>query len=65
MASEMVVRDVRFSRAAVVGADGETVETGDTVATLSVSEGWLSTAYRKLKEQIWGVLAGMAGTVLL
>ena len=65
VAAEMVVRDVQWARAALVGSDGDSVETGDTVAKLSVKEGWLSMAYRKLKAQFWGVVAGTIGTVVL
>ena len=65
VAAEMVVRDVRFARAAVVGAKGDAVETGDTVAKLSLAEGWPSMIYRELKAQFWGVVAGMVGTVVL
>lgn len=63
VAAEMVVRDVRFARAAVIGPEGDAVETGDTVAELTLAEGWLSMIYRELQAQFWGVVAGIVVTI--
>ena len=64
-AGKMVVQEVRFARAAVIGPAGETVETGDTVVKLSLTEGWISMAWREMKAQGWGIAGGMVAGVLL
>ena len=64
-AGEMVVREVRFARAAEMGPAGEPVETGDTVVKLSLAEGWISMVWREMKAHRWGIAGGMVGTVLL
>ena len=64
-AREMVVREVRFARAAVMGPAGEAVETGDTVVKLSLAEGWISMVWREMKAQGWGIAGGMVSGVLL
>lgn len=46
--ADMVVRDIRFARAVVVGPTGDAVATGDTVATLSLAEPWSSMVYREM-----------------
>ena len=65
VAADMVVRDVRFSRAAVVGPAGDAVATGDTVAKLSLAEPWTSMVFREMKAQMWGILGGMVGGLVL
>ena len=62
---EMVVENVTFSSGGKVAASGATIPTGEIVARVTLSESWWSMAYRKSKEQIWGALLGMAGSVLL
>ena len=64
-AGKMVVREVRFQRAAAIGPDGDPVPTGDTVVKLSLSEGWLSMVYREMRAQLWGIVGGMVAGVLL
>ena len=44
---------------------GATIPTGETVVTITLTEGWWSMAYRKAKEQVWGAILGMIGSVLL
>ena len=61
----MVVQEVRFFAAAEVGPAGALVATGETVATLTLSERWMSMAYREMKAHAWGIAGGMAGSVLL
>ena len=61
----MVVREVRFQRAAAIGPDGDPVPTGDTVVKLSLSEGWLSMVYREMRAQLWGIVGGMVAGGLL
>ena len=65
VAADMVVRGIRFARAAVVGPAGDTVATGDTVAKLSLAEPWSSMVYREMKAQVWGILGGIAGGMVL
>ena len=65
VAADLVVRDVRFARAALVDPAGEAVDTGDTVAKLSLAEPWKSMVYRELKAQVWGILGGMVGGLVL
>ena len=62
---EMVVQAIRFPPAGRVGPSGETIPTGEILAVLTLSEGWMSMAYRKIKENIWAIAAGMIGSVLL
>ena len=62
---EMVVQEIRFTQAGRVGPAGETIPTGEILAVLTLSESWMSMAYRKMKEQIWGAALGMAGSVCL
>ena len=62
---KMVVREVRFARAAVIGPAGYPVATGDTVVKLSLAEGWISMVYREMKAQRWGIAGGMVAGVLL
>ena len=64
-AGKMVVREVRFAKAAVVGPAGDPVETGDTIVTLSLAEGWISMVYREMKTQRWGIAGGIVAGVLL
>ena len=64
-AGKMVVREVKFARAAVIGPAGDPVATGDTVVKLSLVEGWTSMVYRKMKAQLWGIVGGMGGSLLL
>ena len=64
-AGKMTVQAVRFARAAVTGPDGESADTGDTVVKLSLTEGWISMAWREMKAQGWGIAAGMVAGILL
>ena len=64
-AGKMVVREVKFARAAVVGPAGDPVATGDTVVKLALAEGWTSMVYREMKEQRWGIAGGVVAGVLL
>ena len=64
-AGKMVVREVRFARAAVIGPAGEPVATGDTVVKLSLAEGWIWMAWREMKAQRWGIAVGVVVGVLL
>ena len=61
----MVVRDVRFRRAAVIGSAGEPVATGDIVVKLSFAEGFVSMVWREMKAQRWGIAGGLVSGVLL
>ena len=63
--SKMVVRDVRFARAAVTGPDGESVPTGDVVVKLSFVEGFISMVWREMTAQRWGIAGGLVAGVLL
>ena len=62
---EMVVQDVRFSPAGRLDADGESIPTGGRRAILTLTESWMAMAYRKMKENIWAIAAGMVGSILL
>ena len=62
---EMIVQEVRFAAAGEIGPSGEAVATGETVATLALSERWVSMAHRQLKAHRWGVLGGMVGSIVL
>ena len=62
---EMFVQEVRFSREARVDSGGDTIPTGETIASVMLSESWWSMAYRRSKEQIWGAALGFAGSVFL
>lgn len=62
---DMRVSDVKFSRAGKIMDSGATIPTGETVVTITLTEGWWSMAYRKAKEQVWGAILGMIGSVLL
>ena len=64
-AGQMVVREVKFARAAVVGPAGDTVATGDTVVKLALVEGWPSMVYREMKEHRWGIIGGVVAGLLL
>ena len=64
-AGKMVVREVKFARAAVVGPAGDTVETGDTVVKLALAEGWTSMVYREMKAHRWGIVGGVVAGGLL
>ena len=64
-ADSMVVREVRFSRAAVMGSAGRPVPTGDTVVTLSLAEGWIDMVWREMEAQRWGIAGGIVAGVLL
>ena len=61
----MVVREVRFARAAVVGTADEPVPTGATIVKLSLAEGWMSMVWREMKAQQWGIAGGIVAGVLL
>ena len=63
--SNMVVRDVRIWRAAVIGSAGEPVATGDIVVELSFAEGFMSMVWREMKAQRWGIAGGLVSGVLL
>ncbi len=63
--SEMVVREVRFSRAAETGSSGEVTPTGDIVVTLSFEEGYISMVRREMAAQIWAIAGGVVAGVLL
>ena len=63
--SEMVVRDVRFARHAVIGTDGESLPTGDIVVKLSFAESWISMVWREMAAQRWGIAGGIVAGVLL
>ena len=63
--SKMVVRDVRFARAAVIGPGGESVPTGDIVVKLSFVEGFISMVWREMTAQRWGIAGGIVAGVLL
>ena len=62
---DMKVKDVKFSRAGKIEDSGATIPTGETVATITLTEGWWSMAYRKSTEQVWGAILGIIGSVLL
>ena len=62
---EMVVREVSFAAAGEIGPSGAARATGETIATLAVSERWASMAYRQLWAHRWGVLGGMVGSIVL
>ena len=64
-AGTMVVREVRFARAAVTSPTGDLVATGDTIVQLSLTESWISMARREMEAQRWGIVGGMVGGVLL
>ena len=64
-AEKMVVREVRFARAAVIGLAGDPVATGNTIVKLSLAEGWMSMVWREMKAQRWGIVGGMVGSLLL
>ena len=52
---EVVVRDVKFSRAARMSG-GEVAATGAFVATLKVSEGAMSMVLREMSAHVWGIV---------
>ena len=58
---QVLVKDVRFSRAARVDPGGQVAPTGDFVATLEVSETWTGMVVREMKAHSWGI----AGSALL
>ena len=62
---EMVVLEVSFAAAGEIGPTGQAVATGETVATLALSERWVSMAMRELKAHRWGVVGGMVGSIVL
>ena len=62
---EMVVQGVQFSRVGRLEPSGVMSPTGETLATLTLSESWMSMVCRKMKEQIWGAALGFAGSVCL
>lgn len=62
---ELVVSEVRFFRFGTLGTDGKRTPTGETLATLKLSESWISMAYRKARENIWGIAGGAAGSACL
>ena len=62
---KMFVQKVRFSREARVNTGGDTIPTGEIVASLMLSESWWSMAYRKSAEQIWGAALGFVASVFL
>ena len=64
-AGKMVVREVKFARAAKVGPAGDPVDTGDTIVKLALAEGWTSMVYREMKAQRWGIAGGVVAGVLL
>ena len=53
---EVVVRDVKFSRAARMESGGEVAATGAFVATLKVSEGAMSMVLREISAHFWGIV---------
>lgn len=62
---ELVVREVRFFRFGTMGTNGKGTPTGETLATLKLSESWISMAYRKARENIWGIAGGVVGSACL
>ena len=60
---EVVVRDVRFSRAARIESSGEVAATGAFVTTLTVSEGTMSMVFREISAHSWGIVASFLLTV--
>ena len=62
---KMFVQKVRFSREARVKSGGDTIPTGEIVASLMLSESWWLMAYRKSTEQIWGAALGFVASVFL
>ena len=62
---ELVVSEVRFFRFGTLSADGKRTPTGETLASLKLSESWISMAYRKVRENIWGIAGGAAGSACL
>ena len=62
---EMKVTDVQFARAAKVGSNGETIPTGEAMATVTMSESWMSMAFREMRAQRWGIAGGIAGSACL
>lgn len=54
IAGEVIVRDVKFSRAARLER-GEVVATGAFVATLKVSEGAVAMVLREMRAHFWGI----------
>ena len=64
-AVEMKVTDIRFARAAKLGPNGETMPTGETMATVTMAESWMAMAHREMRAQRWGIAGGIAGSACL
>ena len=62
---ELQVREVEFSRVARLGSGGQAEPTGEILAAIKLKEKWIDMAYRKLKEQVWGIGGGIAGSAVL
>ena len=60
-AVELTVQDVQFFREARMEGSGEIAPTGEFLASLKMSETWISMAFREMKAHIWGI----AGSALL